>query len=142
MRCSAARWRSQLDTKASFGTSSAETRRGDLIESLDQLDAAVELLDPSQFRSMLAFPCAARSDSRSEAFESPVELGELDVVSGDLRVEVSDAVFDFTAPGGTCPSADRAEPVEVLLSPGPTPEGAVSVLLLAPALVGERVGLP
>jgi hypothetical protein len=133
--------RSQLDTKTSLDTALESSCR-DLVEALDHVDAAVELSEAPELRSMVAVPCAAPGDCGSEGFEAPVELGELDVASGDLGFEVSDAVFDLTASSGTRASANRGESVEVLLGTGATPEGRVTMLLLVPALLGERIDLP
>ncbi len=46
--------------------------------------------------------------------------------------------FELVAPGGMCPSADGAEPAEVLLGQFAVPAGTVSAVLLPSVLVGGR----
>jgi hypothetical protein len=132
---------SQIDAKTSLYTGIESSRRN-LVEAFDHVDATVELLEAPELMSMLAVPFGAPRDCRSECFEASVELRKLDVVSGDLGVEVSDAVFDLTASGGTGASADWADSVKVLLRSGAAPEGAISALPLVPARLGERFDLP
>jgi hypothetical protein len=107
------RLQTEFDAKPSFDPS-VEVPHGDLVESLDQIDAPVEVLEPLQLDAVLPLPCRPVGYDRDKRFELPGEGGELAVVSSDLRVGAGDAVLDLAAPGGTGASADGTAPVEVV----------------------------
>jgi hypothetical protein len=106
------RLQTEFDAKPSFDPS-VEVPHGDLVESLDQIDAPVEVLEPLQLDAVLPLPCRPVGYDRGKRFELPGEGGELAVVSSDLGVGAGDAVLDLAAPGGTGASADGTAPVEV-----------------------------
>jgi hypothetical protein len=136
-------WRSkpEFDAEAWFRTS-PQASCGDLVESLDQLDVAVEVVEPLQLDVVLALPCRAGCDARGVCFQLAVQIGELGVVADDLGIETDNAVFDLAASRAVRALADGAQFVEVLLSDASTPAGAVSAVLHLAALLGEGPDIP
>jgi hypothetical protein len=132
---------SQLNAEASFGAS-FESACGDVVESLDQLDVAVKVVESLQLDAVLALPGRGGCDGRGVCFELAVEIGELGVVSDDLGIAAGDAVLDLAPFGGVGASADGAESVEVLPSIVSTPAGAVSVELFVLAFLCECPDVP
>jgi hypothetical protein len=113
-----------------------------VVESLDQLDVAVEVVESLQLDAVLALPGRAGCHARSVCFELAVEIGELGAVLDDFGIAAGGAVLDLAASGGVCVSADGAKSVEVLSSIVSTPAGAVSVELFVLAFLGECPDVP
>jgi hypothetical protein len=70
---------------------------GDPVESLDEVDVAVEVVEPLRLDGVLALPCRADRHRRSMSFEPAVEVGQLDVVSDDLGIEAGNPRFNLAA---------------------------------------------
>jgi hypothetical protein len=113
-----------------------------VVESLDQVDFAVEVVEPLQLNGVLALPGRAGCHGRSVCFELAVEISELDVVSDDLGIAAGDVVLDLPASGGMGAPADGAEAVKVLPSIVSTPAGAVAVVLLALPVLDQLSDVP
>lgn len=80
-----------------------------MVESLDQLDVAVEVVEPPQLDAVLAFPCRAGGHGRSVCFELAVEISELDIPSDDLGIAAGDATLDLGLCSGGAIPVSRVE---------------------------------
>jgi hypothetical protein len=68
--------RSELDAEAPFHAS-VQAPCGDRVESVDQLDGAVDVVEPLQLDAVGALPCRAHRHDRSMGFELAVEIASL-----------------------------------------------------------------
>jgi hypothetical protein len=70
------RFQTEFDAKPSFDPS-VEVPHGDLVESLDQIDAPVEVLEPLQLDAVLPLPCRPVRYDRGKRFELPELLTDV-----------------------------------------------------------------
>lgn len=122
---------SELDAEAELDAM-IELAGGDTVESFGDVDLDVEGPETVQFRAVFSLPSSPLQDRRCEIREAAVELGELRLVTNDVRFEPGDSVLDVAALYPVGPAADGAELAEVLLGSVASPTRFVAVALLAP----------